>query len=413
MRLTAGGLLSLAAALGIGRFVYTPILPVMMRSLHWSAATGGAVASANYLGYLAGALAAMHPGPARRPRGWLFAALVCSAVTTLGMGASGALPLLLLLRFIGGVASAFVIICASALVLGALQSHPRPRLSALFFSGVGAGVILSAVIVDLLAARRAPWQMLWIGSGAAALLCTAAVLALLGPHGDTIAERARGARAAAHASADAIGAVLPHERSRAGLAPLVVAYGLFGIGYVITATFLVTIVRQGGASQVLGPWIWILVGLTAVPSVPAWLWLAERIGAMAALALACLLEAAGVAASVAHDNAALCAAAVLLGGTYMGITALGLMRGRELAGSRAHQVLGLMTASFAVGQAIGPAVAGTLADRYGGYRIPSLMAAAVLVAAAGLVMVAALMGAAEARRATGAASTTQRREHYR
>jgi MFS family permease len=166
---------------------------------------------------------------------------------------------------------------------------------------------------------------------------------------------------------------------------MITAYGLFGFGYVITATFLVTIVRQSPGIRPLEPWIWMLFGLAAIPSVPLWQWLGDRIGLTRAYALACAVEAIGVAASVEWVTVSgVCASAVLLGGTFMGLTALGLMSGRALAGGHPRRVISLMTVSFSAGQMIGPFVAGILAERTGGLREASLLAAAALVLAAAL-----------------------------
>src|SRR5947209_16736662 len=52
----AGGVLALAAAMGIGRFAYTPILPAMEAAAHLDTAQAGLLAAANYAGYLVGAL---------------------------------------------------------------------------------------------------------------------------------------------------------------------------------------------------------------------------------------------------------------------------------------------------------------------------------------------------------------------
>src|SRR6516165_9212315 len=60
LKVAVGGLLAMAAALGIGRFVYTPILPFMLDALRWSKADAGLVASANFLGYLAGSRSLDH-----------------------------------------------------------------------------------------------------------------------------------------------------------------------------------------------------------------------------------------------------------------------------------------------------------------------------------------------------------------
>ena len=115
-----GGLIALAAALGIGRFVYTPILPPMIEALHLSKSEAGLIASVNFVGYLLGALLAAMPGLVGSRRLWLLGALAISAVTTAAMGLTQMLPAFLGLRLIGGIASAFVLILSSTIVLDRL-----------------------------------------------------------------------------------------------------------------------------------------------------------------------------------------------------------------------------------------------------------------------------------------------------
>src|SRR5262245_14246936 len=115
LALAIGGLFAMAAAIGVGRFVYTPILPPMIEALHLSKAEAGLIASANFVGYLAGALLAAIRLPGSR-RTWLLSALALNAVCLAAMGVATALPLLMLLRLIAGIASAFGLIFSSALV---------------------------------------------------------------------------------------------------------------------------------------------------------------------------------------------------------------------------------------------------------------------------------------------------------
>ena len=180
-----------------------------------------------------------------------------------------------------------------------------------------------------------------------------------------------------------------------GLPTLIAAYGLFGFGYVITATFLVAIVRAKPELQALEAWIWVLFGFAAVPSVALWSWIGARIGLAIAFALACVTEAVGVAASVEWATVTGgCLSAVLLGGTFMGITALGLVMARQLSGAASQRAIGFMTASFAAGQMVGPTVAGVLFDQLGSLRVPSLIAAAALMLAAALAIVSSRAPAA-------------------
>jgi predicted MFS family arabinose efflux permease len=367
LKVAFGGLMAMAAALGIGRFVYTPILPFMLDALGWSKADAGLVASANFLGYLAGAMIASVPVFSSSPRTWLLIALAASATTTAGMGLLSGMVEIVIVRLIGGVASAFVIVCASTLVLDRLSAAGRGNLVAIHFAGVGAGIFVSAVVVAAGSTNGAGWQSLWIASGLVAALAALLAATLL---------RSTSTQSSYRPSAEA-------NASKPVPVKMIAAYGLFGFGYVITATFLVTIVRQSLEIRSLEPWIWMLFGFSALPSVPLWQGLGRQIGLMRAYAIACAIEATGIAASVDWVTiSGVCVSAVLLGGTFMGLTALGLMSGRALAGGQPQRLIGLMTASFGAGQMVGPYVAGILAEVSGGLRLPSRLASGALVIAA-------------------------------
>ena len=306
----------MAAALGIGRFVYTPILPAMLTGLGWSKSDAGLVASANFLGYFIGALLAGRPFAVARPRPWLLTALAISAVSTAAMALPSDIASFVGLRLAGGGASAFVIVCASTLVLERLSISRRGSLSAIHFAGVGFGIMISAIAVSAMLASGAGWRSLWIGSGLLAMLAAVGA-ALLIPAAENVAASPKPAVSSA---------------SPSGMGAMIVAYGLFGFGYVITATFLVAIVRLNTEIRALEPWVWTLFGLAAIPSVTVWGWLGRQIGIMNAYAAACAIEAIGVAASVEWvTTPGVCFSALLLGGTFMGLTALGFMAARILS----------------------------------------------------------------------------------
>src|SRR5579864_1503721 len=164
LALALGGLIAMAAAMGIGRFVYTPILPRMTEDLGMTKSAAGLIASANFAGYLAGAVAAATPVLRGSRRRWLLMGLAVSAATTGAMAFVSSIPAFVVLRFAGGVGSAFVLVFASALVLDRLKAAGRGDLAAVHFAGVGTGIAFSAILVSALAARGAGWRMLWLAS---------------------------------------------------------------------------------------------------------------------------------------------------------------------------------------------------------------------------------------------------------
>ena len=372
LRFAVAGMIGMAVAMGIGRFVYTPILPGMMEELGLSASDAGLIASANYLGYLVGALLAAGGWAHGKERLVVMAGLGATAVLTALMGMTEAMAPFLVIRFLGGVASAFVMVFLTSIVFSHLAAAQRNDLQAMHFGGVGFGIAVSAGLMALLVIDRAGWTAGWFWSAGLAACGFLAVALMIdeGPAGGGNGSVEREPK-------------LPKNRS---LAKIIVAYGLFGFGYVITATFLITIVRQHGGGRVFETMVWLVTGLTGAPSI--WLWnsVGARIGLYAAYAVACLVEAVGVAASVSlGGNAGPLLGGFLLGLTFMAATALGLQAGRRLAPRSPRRLFALMTAAFGVGQILGPIVAGFLAQWSGSFFVPSIAAAAVLVASAGLV----------------------------
>ncbi|MBZ9808951.1 YbfB/YjiJ family MFS transporter [Mesorhizobium sp. BR1-1-9] len=374
LRFAFAGMIAMAVAMGIGRFVYTPILPGMMEELHLSAADAGWIASANYFGYLAGAFAAAGGWAHGRERPLMLAGLGASALLAALMGLSETMAAFLLIRFLAGLASAFVMVFLASIVFSHLAAAGRSDLQAWHFGGVGLGIAVSSVLMAALVSEHAGWAAGWLWS-AAISACGFVVVALLvdsGPLacGDTGREPA-----------------LPKDRS---LTKVIVAYGLFGFGYVVTATFLVAIVRQGGGGRVFEAVVWMVTGLAGFPSVWLWQKISARIGLYATYALGCIVEVVGIVASVAvGGRTGPLLGGLLVGGTFIAITALGLQTARELAPQAPRRTFALMTASFGLGQIIGPIAAGLLAQASGDFFLASIAAAAVLVASGAITWSAA------------------------
>jgi len=371
--LAVGGMLALASSMGVGRFVYTPILPAMAEALALTKVDAGLIASANFVGYLVGALLTALPRLPGGRRTWFLWALVVGAATTAGMALVGSMAAFLLLRFLGGVASAFALVLGSALVLDRLAVTGRTGLAAVHFAGVGLGIAVSAALVDAMQAAGAGWRPLWLACGAIASVVIP-ISAWLVPGADP-------------ARTSSLPSLPRSPYSPPGLGRLCLCHGLFGFGYVVTATFLVAAVRAASGARLLEAVVWIVVGLAAIPSTAIWGRAGAHWGVLRAYALACLLQAVGVAAGGLWPTAAgALLASVLLGGTFMGITALGFAAARALAPEQQRRSFALMTAGFGVGQIAGPVVAGWLIDRTHSFALPSLIAAMALVAGAAIAM---------------------------
>jgi len=333
--MVAVGIVSLAVAMGIGRFAFTPLLPLMLRDGTINAGAGADWAASNYIGYLIGALTAARMG--RHVVRTLRLALV-------GVVASTALPAvvhgLLLgaaLRWAAGVFSAWVLVLASSLCLAELARHGAGRLGAWIYTGVGIGIALTG-IVTWLGGLQPAW-LLWLELGAMAAIGTAYTIVRLPPGGDTLGVG---------------GAAAPSSRAQKHTA-LVICYGTFGFGYIVPATFLPALARGQVDNPLVFGLTWPVFGIAAAVSVALVARALSSAPRRRVWAVAQGVMALGTALPVlTHDLWSLALSAVLVGGTFMIATMAGLQLARELVPHNPTPLLARMTSAFAAGQIAGP-----------------------------------------------------------
>ena len=355
--------------MGIGRFAFTPILPEMQRAQGLALEAAGWLASANYLGYLVGALLAGRL--AADPERALRTALIAVGLTTLAMAFTEALGAWLALRFAAGVASAFVLVFLSSWSLERFQAAGSARAqsfaAATVFAGVGVGIALAGLACLQLWAAGASPGTAWITLGAVALAASALLWRSFGDSGRASAAGPRESTA--------------WSRTRV---QLVLCYGAFGFGYIIPATFIAAMTRELGASgSAWGGWTWPLFGAAAAASTFASAALRGRFSGHGIWAVSHVVMAAGIVAPlVIHGLAGYMISAVLVGGTFMVATMTGIQEARRVAGARARPLIAAMTSAFAVGQIAGPLFVATVQTPESRYDAALAFAAALLAASA-------------------------------
>ena len=359
-----GGMLGLVVAMGIGRFAFTPILPLMQRDLSMSNTVAGWLAGLNYLGYLAGAVLCSISPQVLHSRFVTGSALLLSLVTTLFMGLTVSPFWWGTMRLVGGWASAILFIVISAEVGEALTRRGYGHWVGALYAGVGFGIAISGLIVpqlDLIGG----WSLSWVGMGVIATVFAAFGI-FLGRRRDLVQP----------VTITKAG----HTGSLRVVRLLAVAYFFEGLGYIVSATFIVAIITITPGLERFAPYSWVAVGLAAVPSTLFWPYLARRIGSQRALLSAYALQAAGILVSIHADTVfEVVFAAISFGGTFLGIVAMTLAEGNQRMRGEGGRAAAFLTASFGVGQVLGPVLAGILADLQQGFALPLMLAAACVI----------------------------------
>ncbi|WP_298932016.1 YbfB/YjiJ family MFS transporter [uncultured Ramlibacter sp.] len=386
-------MLALAVAMGIGRFAFTPLLPMMLADSVIDLAAASWLASANYLGYLVGALlCTFQPwiwqklGRSTAVRNTVLVRIGLAATVGLTLGMSLHLPAAWpLLRFAAGVASALVFVYVSGWCLGTLARMGLPAMGAVIYTGPGAGIVLSGLAASGMVALH--WQAAagWLVFGVLAAILTAVLWPTVSPRHEL--------PAAAPAAAAQAGQGAGPGHGGMEIALLSLAYGLAGFGYIITATFLPVIARQALPGSHWLDLFWPIFGLGVIAGALIASRIRTRLDLRWLLAICYVVQAVGVASSLVSPSlAGFAAGSLLLGLPFTAITFFAMQEARRLRPLGASSLMGGLTALYGLGQIVGPPLATGLL-----HRNPAQGFGLSLEIAAGSLVLGALLYAAMTR----------------
>lgn len=364
-----GGILLLVLAMGISRFAFTPILPFMRRDAGFTLETAGYLASSNYIGYFIGALWAGFLF--RHKKMILLVNVLVNIASVICMGLTEIFLIWLFLRLIAGITSGFIFVLTSSIIMDYLAQVVLTKWSGYLFSGIGLGIAISGLFVPFLELAYT-WKGAWLGLGLLSLAFFCVTLVTW--RNLTIQDSVKKGKTAS-------------GKMTAGFMPwLIASYGLEGLGYIITGTFLVDIIHNIPSLSSYSSYSWVVVGLAAVPSAPVWIVLLSKYSPVHILTVAYSMQVFGIVLPVFSQTApSVLLSSFLFGLTFVGIVTLTTSYARQLFPTKSNAVVSILTTFYAFGQIIGPIIAGKLAAYYNSYKA-ALLFAGFMVFAALLIM---------------------------
>ena len=357
------GIAALTIAVGIGRFSYTPILPYMISELKLTTTDAGLIASSNYLGYLLGSLIPIFPQFPKNIRSIFIYSIFISIISLFAMGLTNTFEIFILIRFIHGVFSAFVLILGTSLIVSHVQKKGKIFLGTAHFSGVGLGMALSAIVVSYLGFLNFKWDELWFSIGILAIILSFQIIKFTPIQKAEVKYNLKS-----------------KNKTSLGFSLITISYGLYGFGYVAFGTFISTMSRLTPGLEKTEPYVWFVVGVTGIPSVFFWNWFGSKIGNDIGLFLANLILGLGVLFSVLINNEfGIFISCILFGLSFVPITSMCLLEGQKRFSGSFIVSTAILTFSFSIGQMIGPYLSGLLTDYYGSFFFSMIISGIVLI----------------------------------
>ncbi|MEO9274512.1 YbfB/YjiJ family MFS transporter [Marinomonas sp. 5E14-1] len=374
MKVYIAGICSLILTAGVARFSYTSLLPIMQSDAGLNEITGGWLATVNYAGYLTGVLIVANLSNLNHKFTLYRLYLLMAILTTAGMAFTTDIYLWSILRYFSGICTSAGFVLASGLILKWLVSQGKRGELGIHFSGIGLGIFLAALLVELLLAWSVGWQDQWL------------YLALMGivfaiPAWVWMPDPAK---IIVHHS---VKEVVDQPPTKAFAWIFMMAYFCAGYGYVVSATFIVDIVEGFSVLEGRGQQIFILLGLAATPAVLISDLLARRWGYLRTLLLAYVLQIIGIVLPGISENFFVVGiGAILFGATFVACVSLVLTMAGHFYPSNPAKFMGKMTLAYGSAQIIAPTLTGALTSWLGNYDLGLYLSGGIMLFGAFLVM---------------------------
>jgi predicted MFS family arabinose efflux permease len=374
IKVLGAGIFSLILVLGVARFSYTPLLPLMQQQAGLGIAEAGWLAAINYAGYLSGALIASLISDLVLKDRLYRIGMVVAILSTAVMGMTTDVTIWALSRFVAGLSSAAGMLLGTGLILNWLIRHHHRSELGIHFAGIGLGIAGCAAAVAVMS-HWLDWRQQWFAFTAIGCLLLIPALRWL-PAPDTSGMTKSGQK------------LEDKPPSPLFMRLFMAAYFCAGVGYVVSATFIVAIIEHlpGLAGQ--GNLVFLAIGIGAAPACINWDFIARRIGDLNALIAAAVLQIIGILLPVMVGGlSAAIFGALLFGGTFIGMVSLVLTMAGRYYPTRPAKMMGKMTLSYGTAQILAPAITGWLATRLGSYESGLYLAAGVMVVGTVLLLI--------------------------
>jgi len=365
------GICSLVVGVGVARFVFTSLLPPMLEDF-LSISFAGILASVNYMGYLSGAIFSIFIKDIYSKVKYFRFGLFLCIFTSLLLGVSEHPLIWLIARLVAGFGAAMALVVGSAIVMSKLTGINKTKAMGVHFSGLGFSILITDLIVRWVFNQGENWQVAWL-----VLSVFGTVIALYSGFILSFDKQA-------HQE------VTKHKFDKSLFSPfiiiLILAYFAEGVGMVVQATFLPDIVNSLPGLSGYGSLTWLVVGIAGIPSCIIWMQLANRHGSVNIIMIAMLLQVIGVLIPTLTTNIYWNVfSGILYGGTFVGLVALFMNYGGQLAGKNPVLIMGAMTSAYGIGQIIAPLYCVALIDKFHNYDM-ALVITAIIVFSGVLIL---------------------------
>jgi predicted MFS family arabinose efflux permease len=365
------GILALTVGVGVARFVFTSLLPPMLDDF-LNISFAGILASINYIGYLSGSLFSIFIKDTLTKIKYFRIGLMLCVITSLLLSVSENNTVWIISRLLAGFGAAMALVVGSAIVMLKLKNINKTKAMGIHFSGLGFSILITDLLMRGVFAYGGDWQDAWL------------VLALFGAIFSCYS--------AYILSFDKqpLASIVKHKFDKSLFSPLVIiliiAYFTEGVGMVVQATFLPDIINSLEGLSGYGGSIWLVVGIAGIPSSIIWMRLAHRFGSINIMIIAMMIQIVGILIPTISSNIYLnLLSGILYGSTFIGLVALFMNYGGQLAGNNPVFIMGAITSAYGIGQILAPLYCIVFIEQYNSYN-PALYLTALIVSAGILLL---------------------------